>query len=248
MFKMIVFDLDWTLSLSRSQMDNEMIELFKELLTKYKVAIISWGWYWQFRKQVVDFLWTDENILKNLYLCPTCSTKMYLYKKHSFEEIYSLDLTKDEKNYIISTLKRVIKELNLEPEKTWWNTIDDRDTQISYVILWIDAVYKDKIVWDPDFAKRKKILENIKDDFKDYDVLAAWTTTIDITKKWVNKAYWIRKISEISWIDLDEMIFVWDAIFPGWNDYPPLEIWVTSKRVFWVEDTKKYIRFLNEIG
>lgn len=244
MFKMIAFDMDWTLTPSRDKMDNEMIELFKKLLWKYKVWVISGWWYWQFKKQIVDLIWNDEKLLKNLYLCPTCSTKMYLYKDSWFEEIYSLDLTLEEKIYIKNTLKESIEELKLQPEQVWGETIDDRDTQISYVILWIDAPHEKKYVWDTDFAKRRKIIETVAYKFLDYDILAAWTTTIDITRKWVNKAYWIKKLMENSWVWLNEIIFVWDAIFPGWNDYPPLEIWVTSKRVFSVEDTKEFIKSL----
>gem|GEM_PF-6178618 len=44
-------------------MDSEMVELFKKLLSKYKVAIISGGDYSQFQKQVIPFLGTDEKIL-----------------------------------------------------------------------------------------------------------------------------------------------------------------------------------------
>lgn len=241
---MIVFDMDGTLTPSRDLMDSEMIWLFKKLLSKYKVWVISWWWYWQFKKQIVDHIWNDEELLKNLYLCPTCSTKMYLYKSNWFEEIYSLNLTQEEKDYVKNTLISAIGELNLQPEQVWWETIDDRDTQISYVILWVEAPHSAKYVWDTDFSKRKAIIEKVKDKFLDYDILAAWTTTIDITRKWVNKAYWVKKLSEVSWVSLNEMIFVWDAIFPGWNDYPPLEIWVTSKRVFSVDDTKRFIEML----
>ena len=41
MFKMIAFDMDGTLTPSKGQMDSEMVELFKKLLAKYQVAIIS---------------------------------------------------------------------------------------------------------------------------------------------------------------------------------------------------------------
>lgn len=246
MFKMIVFDMDGTLTPSRDRMTPEMIVLFRKLLSKYKVWVISWWWYGQFRKQVVDLIWDDEDLLKNLFLCPTCGTKMYLYKEKWFEEIYSLDLSEEEKDYIKNTLKKAIKELNLNPKQIWWETIDDRDTQISYVILWVEAPLEEKYKWDKDFEKRKIIIEKVKDKFQDYDLLACWTTTIDITRKWVNKAYWIKNLSEASWIKLNEMIFVWDTVFCWWNDYPPLEIWVTSKRVFGIEDTMEYIKCLIE--
>lgn len=244
MFKMISFDMDWTLTPSRDIIQPDMKKLFKKLLLKYKVWIISWGWFNQFKKQILDHIWNNKKLLKNLYLCPTCATKMYLYKNNWFEEIYSMNLSIEEKNYIKNTLKIAINELKLEPEKIWWETIDDRDTQISYIILWIDAPNSVKYVWDTDFSKRKAIIEKIKNKFENFDLLAAWTTTIDIIRKWVNKAFWIKKLSEISWISLNEIIFVWDAIFPWWNDYAPFEIWITCKRVFNLEDTKEYIKTL----
>jgi hydroxymethylpyrimidine pyrophosphatase-like HAD family hydrolase len=37
MFKLIAFDMDGTLTPSRDRMEPDMIELFKKLLTKYKV-------------------------------------------------------------------------------------------------------------------------------------------------------------------------------------------------------------------
>jgi phosphomannomutase len=61
-------------------MDDEMISLFRKLLTKYKVAIISGGKYELFQKQVLPYLGNENNILDNLYVCPTCSTAMYLFK------------------------------------------------------------------------------------------------------------------------------------------------------------------------
>jgi len=41
MYKIIVFDLDDTLSPSKSAADSEMIDLLSQLLAKYKVAIIT---------------------------------------------------------------------------------------------------------------------------------------------------------------------------------------------------------------
>lgn len=244
MFKMIVFDLDWTLAPSKWQMDEEMVELFKKLLQKYKVWVIS-GWdYPQYQKQIIPFLWNDDSILSNLYACPTCSTKMYLYKNWNWEKQYSLDFTEAEKIQIIDAFNISIDKLNLRPTKTWWELIEDRWTQITFSALWQEAPYEEKHKWDPDFEIRKKLREEILKHIDWFNILIGWATSVDITKKWVDKAYWVRKLSEISGIEMDEIIFVWDAIFPGWNDFPPLEIWVTSKKVFDVEDTKRYIRML----
>lgn len=244
MFKMIVFDMDGTLTPSKWKMDDEMVELFKTLLSKYMVAIISWGKYELFQFQVLPYLWTDNNLLSNLYVCPTCSTAMYLFQNGEWKKQYSLDLSKEEKEKIISVLNRAIINLWLKPEKTWGELIEDRNTQISYSALWQQAPYEIKSIYDPDFKKRQKIRDYILDDLPWFNILLGWASTIDITKKWVDKAYGIRKLMEVSWVNLNEIIFVGDAVIPGGNDYPPLEIGVTTKRIFNIEDTKMYIRNL----
>lgn len=243
MFKLIVFDMDGTLTPSRQEMDSEMVEIFKELLSKYKVWVISWWDYNQFEKQVIPFLWDDEVLLWNLYLCPTCSTKMYTYNGWSWNKMYSLDFSDDEKKYIISVLNKAIDDLSLKPEKTWWELVEDRWTQITYRALWQKAPLEEKLKYDPDFEKRKRIRNYIIKDLQDYNILIWWTTSIDITRAWVDKAYWVKKLSENVGIDLDDIIFVWDAVFPWWNDYPPFDkLGITTKKVFSVDDTKRFIK------
>jgi len=46
------------------------------------------------------------------------------------------------------------------------------------------------------------------------------TTSIDITKPGIDKAYGIHKLREQLGIEISEMLFAGDAIFPGGNDYP----------------------------
>ncbi len=162
MFKMVVFDLDGTLAPSKGQMDSEMVSLFKDLLAKYKVGVISGGDYAQFQKQIIPFLGDDSTLLENLYVCPTCSTKMYLYKEGAWQKLYSLDFTADEKNHILTVLNKAIVDLNLEPEQTWGELVEDRQTQITYSALGQQAPLEAKHIWDPDFEKRKKIREHIK--------------------------------------------------------------------------------------
>ncbi len=242
MFKMIVFDMDWTLTLSRGDMQPSMIPLFKELLKKYKVWVIS-GWdYVQFQSQILKFLWNDEELLKNLYICPTCSTKMYLYVDWEWKKQYSLDFTENEKKHIISVLENAIDELWLKPEKTYWELIEDRWTQITYAVLGQETPREIKSAYDPDFEKRKKIREYIKDDLKWFEVLVAGATSIDITREWVDKAYGIQKLMELTWLNKNEIIFVWDAVFPWGNDYPPLDkLWIITKKVFDLKDTEEFI-------
>lgn len=242
---MIVFDMDWTLTPSRDEIEADMAIALKSLLKKYKVWIIS-GWdFSQFQIQILQFLWWDQNLLKNLYICPTCSTKMYIYKENIWHNLYSLDLSIKEKKHIISVLETAIIDLWLTPPKIYWELIEDRWTQISYAFLWQIAPRELKSLYDPDFEKRKIIRQHIIKDLKWFDVLIWWSSTIDITRTWVDKAYGIEKLIEITWFNKNEIIFVWDAIFPWGNDYPPLDkLWITTKKVFNLKDT---LNFINEL-
>jgi len=54
------------------------------------------------------------------------------------------------------------------------------------------------------------------------------TTSIDITKPGIDKAYGIAKLRDQLDIPISEMLFAGDAIFPGGNDYPAQEAGVDS--------------------
>lgn len=241
MIKMLVFDMDWTLTPSRQEIKPEMLELLKKLLKKYKVWIIS-GWdFVRFEIQILQFLWNDENILKNLYICPTQWWKMYVYKNNKWEKLYSLDFTKQEREHILKTLENAVEKLWLKPEKTYWELIEDRWTLICYAALWQEADPKLKLAYDPDFKKREKIRDFIKNDLEWFEFPISWSSSIDIIRKWQDKAFWVWKIIEFAWIKKNELIFVWDRVVAWWNDYSPLEKGYISKRVFTLEDTMEFI-------
>ena len=66
-------------------------------------------------------------------------------------------------------------------------------------------------------------------------------TSIDITREGVDKAYGLKKLAEHSGVDLGEMIFIGDAIFPGGNDYPAMTLGVDCIRVKTIDDTRSAI-------
>ncbi len=67
------------------------------------------------------------------------------------------------------------------------------------------------------------------------------TTSVDVTKPGIDKAYGIRKLRDILGIAIDEMIFVGDALFPGGNDYPAKEAGALSIRVRDPDESKRVI-------
>jgi phosphomannomutase len=239
MKRLIVFDLDGTLAESKASLDAEMATLLSTLLRIVKVAVISGGDWPQFEKQVLSNLPHDER-LKNLSLLPTCGTKFYRYAG-DWVKIYSEDFTADEKKKIINSLKQALEASGFKVEKVWGETIEDRGSQITFSALGQQAPIEEKKKWDPDFTKRKKIKGLLDKLMPEFSVRLGGTTSVDVTKPGIDKAYGIRKLRDALGIAIQEMIFVGDALFPGGNDYPAKEAGVASIRVRDPNESKRVI-------
>jgi len=239
MKKLIVFDLDGTLAESKSSLDAEMASLLYRLLSVAKVAVISGGGWPQFVKQILSNLPLNDR-LKNMSLLPACGTQFYRFK-NDWEKIYSEDFNKDEKKKIIDGLKNALNTVGFKIDKVWGEVIEDRGSQITYSALGQKAPISEKAKWDPDFTKRRKIQKILGASIPEFSVRLGGTTSVDITKPGIDKAYGIRKLRDTLDIAIDEMIFIGDAIFPGGNDYPAKEAGVVSIRVQGPEESKRVI-------
>ncbi len=239
MKKLVVFDLDGTLAVSKTSIDTEMSDLLNSLLSIVKVAVISGGDWPQFEKQVIANLPHDKSLV-SLSLLPTCGTKFFRYNG-DWEKIYSEDFTTNEKKKIIASLKKVVSEAGFKIETIWGETIEDRGSQITFSALGQQAPIEEKEKWDPDFIKRKKIKAALDKLIPEFSVHLGGTTSVDVTKPGIDKAYGIIKLSDMLGISVNEMIFVGDALFPGGNDYPAKEAGVVSIQVKNPDETKRVI-------
>jgi phosphomannomutase len=97
------------------------------------------------------------------------------------------------------------------------------------------------VKWDPDFTKRKKMKTILDASIPEFSVRLGGSTSIDVTKPGIDKAYGIRKLRDILGIAIEEMIFVGDALFPGGNDYPAEQAGALSIRVKDPNETKTVI-------
>ena len=239
MKKLIVFDLDGTLAESKSSLDTEMSALLHDLLGIVKVAVISGGDWPQFERQLLSDLPHDERLV-NLSILPTCGTKFYQYAG-DWKKIYSEDFTADEKEKIVSSLKKAIELAGFKVEKVWGEVIEDRGSQITFSALGQQAPLEEKDKWDPDFSKRKKIKAILDTFIPEFSVRMGGSTSIDVTKPGIDKAYGIRKLRDTLGIAIQEMIFIGDALFPGGNDYPAEQAGVVSIRVRDPNESKRVI-------
>jgi phosphomannomutase len=239
MKKLIIFDLDGTLAESKSPLDAEMAALLVRLLDLVRVAVISGGAWAQFEKQVLTHLPNDDR-LKRLSLLPTCGTRFYRWSG-AWTLLYAEDFTSNEKHTIINALNKALDASELRPEKHWGEQIEDRGSQITFSALGQNAPLGEKKTWDPDFAKRKAIAKILTPLIPDFSTHLGGSTSIDVTKPGIDKAYGIKKLQDTLGIAITDMIFVGDALFPGGNDYPAKQAGVLSIAVRDPHETKRVI-------
>jgi hydroxymethylpyrimidine pyrophosphatase-like HAD family hydrolase len=106
---------------------------------------------------------------------------------------------------------------------------------------WAGAPVAEKKKWDPDFAKRKKLKALLDKLIPDFSVTPGGTTSVDITRQGIDKAYGIGKLRDTLGVAIEKMIRVGDALFLGGNDYPTQEAGVECIQVRDPDETKRVI-------
>jgi phosphomannomutase len=194
----------------------------------------------QFEKQLLSNL-PHHDHLANLSLLPTCGTKLYRYDSAAWKKIYSEDLTTEERDKILSSLMKAITSADFKRDKLWGEQIEDRGSQITFSALGQKAPLEEQNKWDPDFSKRKKIKAILDTLIPEFSVRIGGSTSIDITKPGIDKAYGIRKLRDLLGISLKEMVYIGDALYVGGNDYPAKEAGVDCISVKDPNETKRVI-------
>jgi phosphomannomutase len=244
--RLIVFDLDGTLAKSKSPIDAEMATLLAALLGVVRVAIISGGAWPQFETQVLAHL-PEDGRLTRLSLLPTCGTQFFARDAppgKGWTKVYAEDLTALDRATIKDALTKALADSGFTPERVWGEVIEDRGSQITLSALGQEAPLEAKARWDPDFAKREKIKTILDAFIPGFSVRLGGTTSIDVTRPGIDKAYGIRKLRDTLDVSLAEMLFAGDALFVGGNDRPARDAGVACIQVRDPDETKRVIETL----
>jgi phosphomannomutase len=239
MKSLIVFDLDGTLAPSKSPLDAEMASLLGGLLDIVKIAVISGGAWLQFQTQLLSHLAVGSR-LENLSLLPTCGTRFYRFNG-TWQSLYAEDIAANDREKIVHALNEALNQSGFRAKKHWGDLIEDRGSQITLSALGQQAPLDEKKNWDPDFEKRKKIKTILMPLIPGFSIQLGGTTSIDITRPGIDKAYGIKKLHETLGITIADMIFIGDALFPGGNDYPAKQAGVLSIEVRDPHETKRVV-------
>ncbi|PYF99193.1 hypothetical protein SAMN05216184_10875 [Georgenia satyanarayanai] len=244
--RLVAFDLDDTLTPSKSPIHAEMAEALAALLGVVPVCIISGGQLEQFTTQVTDRLDLDDDARSRLHLMPTCGTRYYRYDDDGGElrEVYAHDLSAEERAEALAVVEREARRLGLWEEETWGPVLEDRGSQITFSALGQHAPLDAKRAWDPTGEKKEQLRAAVAPLLPELEVRSGGSTSIDITRQGVDKAYGMTRLAEHTGINLADMIFIGDRLDEGGNDYPVKAMGVPCIAVDGWEATAQTVRGL----
>lgn len=248
--KVIVFDLDGTLAVSKTPMSSEMSTSVIELLEKYTVCVISGGSFLQFEKQILSQLkGIEDSLLQKLFLFPTNGSTFYKYINGTWQCVYEEKLTEDEKKMIIDAWTKSIQKAGIVLQNNLYGEVmEDRGTQITFSLCGQNAPVEIKSTCDPDMAKRSLIREAMLPLLSGFSVTIAGMTSIDITRAGIDKAYAINKILQYLKLEKENVLFIGDKLDKGGNDFSAKTTGVNTLSVNNPNDTLVFIKDLLRIS
>ncbi|WP_025134709.1 HAD-IIB family hydrolase [Leucobacter sp. PH1c] len=246
--RLVAFDLDDTLAPSKSPVEERMLDVFARLLARTSVAVISGGNFEQFEAQLLarldEFAGADEDALARLHLLPTCGTRYERREAGTWRTVYREHLSEEERDGALGALREEAVRLGLWEAEPWGEILEDRGSQVTFSALGQQAPVAAKHAWDPDGTKKNTLRAAVAARLPGLEVRSGGSTSVDITRRGIDKAYGMRKLEEHTGIPLDDMLFVGDRLDPDGNDYPVLALGVECHAVTGWEDTAAFLERL----
>lgn len=241
MKKLIVFDLDGTLTESKQPIDSEMSGLLEKLLTRTYIGITGGGSFEQFSHQLLSNL-SNSPLLSKLLLFPTNGAIFFRYFNSVWTKEYSYELSTTDKEKIFSCFEKVFQEINYQkPKRTYGPILEDRGGQITFSALGQQAPLEAREKWRQSSDRRPEIKAALEKYLPEFDFVIAGVTSIDIISKKINKGTAIDYAQKLLNIPDRDAVFVGDSLFIGGNDYLAKKSGVETISVKGPKETKTLI-------
>ena len=240
-----VFDVDGTLTASKTDITQETATLICALMEIKKVAFLAGGTYQQMKTQCVDKLPCIKNkkCLPYLLLFPLSAGSMYRCLDNEWKQVYALNFTQDEKRIVMEAIPRALTDIGYKnPPQIYGETIEDRSAQITFSALGQKAPVEVKKHWHNTKDSRLQLVKALRTYLPDFIIRAGGLTSVDILK--VDKSYGIKKIQEVFQVDIPDIIFVGDALYEGGNDYDVLKTGIDAVPVADYLETRSVLTHL----
>lgn len=213
MTKHVFFDLDNTITRSRTEIAIEHKAIFERLCKERDVIIVSGAEEFQIRAQIT----------------PVFDGFYYILAQrgnHSVDKqgktLWRETLSPEQLEVVHEFIEKIKRELSIEVRDEN-DLIEDRGSQVGYSILGHHEDVDKKEAYDPGSIRRIALIKQHADDLKrlresGIAVEPGGSTSIDFFLAGKDKGYNItRLLKELSW-SKEDCIYVGDELEPGRND------------------------------
>lgn len=212
--KHFFFDLDNTLTRSRSHIEPAHASILAKLADRADVIVVTGSQASQTQKQL-------NPELSGRYFILAQNGNQAIHRDGSV--LWERRPTPEQKAVITSLIDKMVSHLALTVTDAT-DLIEDRGCSIAYSTIGHHEEVSKKEAYDPDHSKRRALLDHFKSDVEalraqhNIEVRTGGTTCLDFFEAGKHKGYNVGEfLSAMKW-QKEDCLYIGDALFPGGND------------------------------
>ena len=207
--KVIAMDLDGTLTQHKTPLSAIQRETLTKLSKKYKLLMVGAGQVMRIFNQLEQF---PIDIIGNYGL------QYGIYNP----ETKGIDIIRDE--VLPCDRDEVTRKVQLMRDKYGFNEYAGESVEfhpsgcVTFAVLGTKAKQEDKLAFDPDRAKRRKIYDDVVNTFSEYCVFVGGSSSFDMAPMPYNKYYALDLYCKENGLSHDNVVYIGDDYGLGGND------------------------------
>ncbi len=207
--KVIAMDLDGTLTQHKTPLSPEHRAILTALSKKYKLLMVGAGQVLRIFNQLEKF---PIDIIGNYGM------QYGVYNP----ETKNIDLVRD--ITAPCNQQEMIEKVNALRERFGYTTYAGETVEfhpsgcVTFPVLGTKAKQEDKLAFDPDRSKRRKIYAEVVDTFSDYRVFVGGSSSFDMAPKPYDKYYALDLYCRENGFSHEEVVYIGDDYGLGGND------------------------------
>lgn len=207
--KVIAMDLDGTLTQHKTPLSAEHREILTRLSKDYKLLMVGAGQVMRIFNQLEQF---PIDVIGNYGM------QYGVYNPDSKGIDIKRDIVCDCDRALIDAKVTMLREKYGFTEFAGENVEYHPSGCITFPILGTKAKQEDKLAFDPDRKKRRKIYDEVVNEFSDYCVFVGGSSSFDMAPKPYNKYYALDLYCKENGLSHNEVVYIGDDYGLGGND------------------------------
>ena len=235
MIKLIAFDLDGTLTQHKTPLDDKNRSVLERLSAKYSLLMVGAGQCRRIFNQLGGF---PIDVIGNYGL---------QYCRYDAEKKDIITL-RDEA--LPCDRESIAKRVDFLREKHGFTSFVGESVEfhpsgcVTFAILGTKAKQENKLAFDPDRSKRRKIYDEVCSLFPEYVVFVGGSSSFDMAPKPYNKYFALDLYCKEKGFSHDEVVFVGDDYGVGGNDE---SVYLSDFGFIKVDDYTRLEEYVNEL-